>query len=312
MLCRICHSESDTFPTYKINDKMFKGNEFFEYFECTECGTLQISVIPTEMSQFYPDNYYSFQSRISFKDKLIFRIRDFIFYYNYPKFLQKKLSVKIPNLALEAFLKLKFPKNIRLLDVGCGEGKFLKSIYFLGYKNIVGIEPFALHTQTKPFPIIRKNMNEINGKFDVITFNHVLEHIEDIHKTLQNCRELLSKSGTIIIRVPVKDSYAFDFYRENWVQWDAPRHLQLLTKKSFELICEKNGCDLKDYYCDSYKFQFTGSEKYKLGFSYQTSNNIFGKKELKNFTKKAIDLNRENRGDQIVAVLELKNFDSKT
>ncbi len=303
MICRICGHQNNNQKLYYVNDKMFQENESFEYFECTHCDALQISSVPEDMSRFYPENYYSLKSKLSFGQKLLFRLRDLIFYYNFPVFLVRKLKIKMSNLSLEAFLKLKPEKNVIVLDVGCGEGKFLTSIYNLGFKNIIGIEPFALKEQIKPFPILKKQLYDITEKFDIITFNHVFEHVENVNETLRLCYDLLKKNGKIIIRVPVKDSYAYEFYKENWVQWDAPRHFQLLTKKSFEIITAKNNFQLSDYYYDSYKFQFTGSEKYRRNLSYQTSNAVFTKEELKKFTEKSIELNNQKKGDQIVAVL---------
>ena len=303
MLCRICNHQNEDCNLYNINDKMFDGKENFEYFECTNCGTLQISEIPGNIGSFYPDNYYSLSSKLSFKDKVLFRLRDYIFYYNFPSFIVKKLKIKMSNLSLEAFLKLKPNKSAKILDVGCGEGKFLKSIYQLGFKNIAGIDPFALKEQEKPFPIYKKNLENLKENFDIITFNHVFEHVENVNQTLKICHNLLKKDGKIIIRVPVKDSYAYDLYKENWIQWDAPRHFQLLTKKAIIMLTNQNNFVLRDYYCDSYKLQFTGSEKYKRKLSYQTSNSVFTKSELKEFTEKSIELNNQQKGDQIVAVL---------
>lgn len=302
MVCRICHSTKNK-NTFSVNDKMFGGVEKFEYFECSTCGTLQISEFPADMSEFYPENYYSLKSSQTLTDVFIQKARDDIFYYNFPQFLARKLSIKIPHLALQAFLKIKPSKSVKLLDVGCGEGKFLKSIYGLGFKNIVGIDPFALKTTDKPFPIYKKRLSEITENFDVLTFNHVFEHVENVHQTLNECSNILNKGGKIIIRVPVKDSFAYEEYGENWVQWDAPRHFHLLTKHAFEILAKENGFLIETYYNDSYKFQFTGSEKYKRGLSYQSSNLIFTKNEIQKFNSESINLNAIGRGDQAVIVL---------
>lgn len=302
MVCRICLSSLQE-NTLFVNDKMFSGTEKFEYFECSDCGTLQISEIPKDMSPFYPDNYYSLKSQRKIKDRLVEKVRDYIFYINFPKFLVEKISVKIPNLALEAFLKLKPAFSAKVLDVGCGEGKFLKSIFGLGFKNISGIDPFALETRKKPFPIYKKSLNEVTEKFDIITFNHVFEHVDNVHETLEKCRQLLNKEGKILIRVPVKDSAAFEKYGENWVQWDAPRHFHLLTKRAFQVLADKNGFQIDSYYNDSYKLQFTGSEKYVRKLPYQTANNIFSKAEIQRYNKESQNLNKAKRGDQVVVVL---------
>lgn len=303
MICRICHFNGNG-NRFSVNDKMFGGTKNFEYFECEHCGTLQITEIPEDMSIYYPNDYYSLTSKTSLQKKLLSNIRDYLFYLNFPKRLATKLAVKIPNLSLQAFLKVKPNKQGKVLDVGCGEGKFLKSIYHLGFRNIMGIDPYALKTTYLPFGIYKKNLFEVQGDFDIITFNHVFEHLFDVHAALQKCDQILRKDGLIIIRVPVKDSFAFKYYGENWVQWDAPRHLQIPTKKAIQILADEHHFQIMDYYNDSYKLQFTGSEKYKRGLSYQTENTIFSAKEINLFNRKSLVLNRSGKGDQIVVVLK--------
>lgn len=303
MKCRICRHEESNPKIFQNSDRMFQGEEIFDYFECSECGTLQIVDVPINLAKYYPDNYYSLQSQQSFKERILNSFRDQLFYFDFPKILKNRIAEKMPFLALEAFLKLKPNKQISVLDVGCGEGKFLKSIFDLGFKNVIGIEPFALQEKKKPYLILRKTIFEVDGKYDLITFNHVLEHIEDVHAVLEKCKELLSTKGKIMIRVPVKDSYAYEFYGKDWLQWDAPRHFQILTRKAFDILALQHHLTIENYYCDSYRLQFTGSEKYKRGLAYQTSNSVFSKYEIRKFSEKSKVLNRKGKGDQVVVIL---------
>ncbi len=283
---------------------MFALADSFEYFECENCGTLQIKEIPQNISAYYPANYYSFYSKTTTKERIINAIRDRFLYVGFPKFLLEKINQKIPNLSLSALLKVTKDKSTKILDVGCGEGKFLQSLFQLGFKNIKGIDPFIKETTNNPFAIEKKALEAIEEKFKIITFHHVLEHIEKVNETLKKCHTLLEEKGIVIIRVPVKDSFAYKNYGENWVQWDAPRHFQLLTKKAIGTLAKNNNFLVQDYYGDGYKFQFTGSEKYKRGFSYHTNNNsLFSKHQLKEFTQKAMQLNQEGKADQVVVVL---------
>lgn len=306
MNCRICGREQVSNKKYEVTDRMFGGQELFKYQICPDCGTLQICKIPENIGDFYPSNYYSFKSVVSLKAKVMERLRDQLMMVGFPKILVNYFEEKIPNLALAAFLKLTPSKTWHILDVGCGEGKFLKSLHHLGFHHILGIEPFATETREKPFKILKKKLEDFttSNVFDLISFNHVFEHVEQPAETLLQCHKLLKNGGKLMIRVPVKDSFAFEKYGKNWVQWDAPRHFQLLTKKAFDVLAKKTGFEIEDYYGDSYKFQFTGSEKYDRGLPYQTSNGIFSKAELDDFKKKSKQLNQEGRGDQVVVILK--------
>lgn len=307
MVCRICGHQNISEEILLNNDKMFQLKEIFEYFVCENCDTLQIVEIPENISNHYPENYYSFTYKVSLKDQIIDYIRNWVLYLNFPKFLVEKINNRIPNFPLNSFLKLNLKKDTKILDIGCGVGHFLRMLHHLHFKNIMGIDPYISKEQRKPFPILKKELNSITEKFDLITFHHVFEHLENVNEALEKCNSLLNNNGKIIIRVPVKDSFAFEHYKENWVQWDAPRHFQLLTKKAFHILADKHHFKITDYYCDSDESQFIGSEKYKKGLSGNAPNNIFTQKELQKFKNESLILNKNGNGDSIVAVLEKLN-----
>src|SRR5687767_3710530 len=57
-LCRICGAVSDT-PPLSAREQMFGTGESFDYFQCSECGCLQIREIPDDLGRHYPSSYYS-------------------------------------------------------------------------------------------------------------------------------------------------------------------------------------------------------------------------------------------------------------
>jgi predicted SAM-dependent methyltransferase len=79
------------------------------------------------------------------------------------------------------------------------------------------------------------------SSWDIITLNHVFEHLDNPLEILHNLNKLLSIKGKLLLRFPVIDSFAFEKYKENWVQFDAPRHVNLFTRKSIALLVEKAG-----------------------------------------------------------------------
>ena len=62
MKCKICENIQDNKP-YQVREMMFGFRDVFSYFECSQCGCLQIDKIPTDMTKYYPSNYYSYSSR---------------------------------------------------------------------------------------------------------------------------------------------------------------------------------------------------------------------------------------------------------
>ena len=129
------------------------------------------------------------------------------------------------------YLKNKI-KNKKLLDFGCGKGKFLA----LAKKNTKSVSGLEISNQFINY--LRKNnfkmyndIDNINEKFDIITLFHVLEHIPDQINTLINIKKILNKNGKVIIEVPHANDLLLNLkVFRNFTLWS--EHLVLHTKLS--------------------------------------------------------------------------------
>jgi predicted SAM-dependent methyltransferase len=154
---------------------------------------------------------------------------------------------------------------------------------------------------------VKKEIREVSGKFDLIMFHHVLEHLQDPLGTLELAKSLLNPGGQILIRIPLSDSETARKYGEKWVQLDAPRHFFLHTRKSMKFLADKFGMSIEKVVYDSEGFQFLGSELYQRSemslnefYSDYAGNysKIFKPDEDAAFQKYAFELNARNVGDQ--------------
>lgn len=139
-------------------------------------------------------------------------------------------------------------KTKRLLDFGSGKGQFLTIAKESGWTGI-GIETAkerADFAREKYGVEVRQEFYSEGkvgeGNFDMITLNHVLEHLPDplgLLKILLDSN--LSKEGLIYIEVPRADSWQANIAGENWMHWDIPKHLTHWTETGLEKELKRIG-----------------------------------------------------------------------
>jgi 2-polyprenyl-3-methyl-5-hydroxy-6-metoxy-1,4-benzoquinol methylase len=322
MKCRICGCDTEH-QTYDAREMMFGYRDAFRYFQCSKCRCLQITNYPPHISNYYPDNYYSFQP-ISCQKRIkrcLLRMRD-RYAFSGRGLIGKLLYSKYPRSDLWCLSLLPIEKDTKILDVGCGAGALLYSLRGFGMTNLLGVDPFnAKHIQYENgLTIHKKGIHDIEGQWDMVMFHHSFEHIPDPAGTLEAVYGLLTPDGHCVIRIPTVSSYAWKHYGVNWAQLDAPRHLYLHSVDSMNILAEQAGLDLQKIVYDSTSFQFWGSEQYikdiplrdNRSYAVNPKASIFSKKEISAFAKRAEELNEIKQGDQAIFYLrKCKNRPAK-
>lgn len=308
-VCRICDSVYNG-EFIQVKELMFGTGDVFDYFQCGVCGCLQIKNIPADLGKYYSGEYYTGNREINTQSglkKFFYRQRARIarspLYGLYSVFVDYALERWIH------FTKVKF--DSRILDVGCGRGDLLHNFQNYGYRDLTGIDPYLKNNEATGIRLLNKGLEDIEGKFDMVIFNHSFEHIPDQRNALKLALSKLTAAGIILIRMPVVN-YAYEKYKENWVQLDAPRHIMLHTEKSMALLCKRLGLRIEKVFYDSTEFQFLGSEQYEKGItlnSYQSytvniDKSIFSKSDIKKYSQEARRLNKEKKGDQAAFLLK--------
>lgn len=320
--CRICGNDKEN-AEFIVREMMYGLRETFKYFECSCCGCLQIADIPSDLSKYYPSNYYSFNAAVdsaSSIKKLLKRIRD-----NFAVFdkgiLGRILYRFNPDVSgLKSLAKLALKKDMRIIDVGCGDGKLLCSLREIGFRNLLGVDPFVTGDidYSNGVRIVKNDLANIDGAWDVVMFHHSFEHIFDQLGVLNSVNRVLNDNGTCIIRVPITSSFAWRHYGVNWVQLDAPRHFFLHSIKSMNILAEQAGFRIEHIMYDSTGLQFIGSELYVKDLclfdvdtgGIKTPSSFFSPSELRKFSAETKLLNERHDGDQAVFYLR-KNIQGR-
>ena len=288
--------------------------EPFEYVECASCGCLQIKEIPIELNKYYPENYYSFQKK---KAPEINPVKTFLRRQRskYCLFGNNKIwllrSKKYDS--FRWFKKTKVDFNSSIIDVGCGYGRLLNRMRRDGFNNLTGVDLFIKEELNYPngVKVLKKDILDFEGQFDLIISNHSFEHMPNPLNVLHKFYELLKPNKFVLLRIPVTSSFAWRHYGINWFALDAPRHLYLHTVKSIQLLSQQTGFEILDIDFDSTESQFIKSELYQKGipdvdrdkYLRDSHQPIFSKKQIEDFKVRAKELNQNNDGDQAVFYL---------
>ena len=151
--------------------------------------------------------------------------------------------------------RLRLPFATRILDAAAVRTVNCE-LQDVDYQHLVGVDPF-IESDLSPAPnvrLLRGTMADLEAVFDFIMVNHSLEHMPDQHDQFRQIARLLAPGGQCMIRVPVVDSFAWEEYRTDWVQLDAPRHFYLHTRKSMAYLAAEAGLAIVDCYCNSSRF----------------------------------------------------------
>jgi 2-polyprenyl-3-methyl-5-hydroxy-6-metoxy-1,4-benzoquinol methylase len=82
--------------------------------------------------------------------------------------------------------------------------------------------------------------------FDTITMNHVIEHVPDPIKVLEECRRELKPGGRLVVVTPNIKCLGHYIFRENWRGLEVPRHLFLFSLPSLRACAEAAGLEASE------------------------------------------------------------------
>ena len=309
MNCRVCSNQSGN-RSHILREMMFGFRDEFEYLECSSCKCVQIVDVPASMSKYYPVNYHSFAPLSSQNRLRKWMVRKRNSYAVSNRSVVGKLLYRFipPKIALRSLLPLQLDRHARILDVGCGTGILLSALGDLGFRSLLGVDPFldADVEYQNGVKLLKATIHDVRGEFDVIMFHHSFEHIADPAPTLASVHKKLAAGGHCVIRVPTVSSYAWPHYGVNWVQLDAPRHFYIHSVESMKTLADRAGLEVSSVVYDSNAFQFWASEQYAVDIplydrrSYLIAprTSMFSKPQIAAFERRALELNRANLGDQ--------------
>lgn len=135
----------------------------------------------------------------------------------------------------------------RVLDVGCGNGGFVKQLLGLGLaaEGTEWTEESAARArQESGIAVHVGDLLDLDlqpASYDAIVLWHVFEHLARPAETLDKVRELLAPGGLLFLALPNLESVQAEWFGPHWFHWDPPRHLHNFGRESLRILLESRG-----------------------------------------------------------------------
>lgn len=232
--CNICNSTraEKLFLSQNIHGRFLQSkSDVFHLYKCVECKNIFLGKVRIDKDyykKYYSQNYYAIDLGNPLFNAIIEVMDRFSFW------MKEKMILS----------NLKLRKNIQILDVGCGIGKFLNHLdnkKFFKY----GVEinkKGAIEAGKKGITVYTTDFLKLNmsKKFDVITMWHVLEHLPQPQKAIDKVFELLDKNGIFLFAVPNSACLGFSIGKKYFYHLDSPRHLFIPNLDNLKLMLKKS------------------------------------------------------------------------
>ncbi len=195
---------------------------------CGSCGlvTHDPAITAEDIPELYPSTYHAYTGGSQGKG------------------LYWKLRKAWATFAMRGVLS-HLPRGGRLLEVGCGNGSFLRLVAEARPDVALhGIDIVDTHIEDIPGLVFHEGMLEttdLPGDFDVIYFNNLIEHVPDPVAFLDKCYRILRPGGVIYGNTPDHlslDRYLFGRY---WAGYHYPRHTFVFNHDNMRKILEQCG-----------------------------------------------------------------------
>jgi SAM-dependent methyltransferase len=231
--CPICGSEDTWLYRTDVTD--------LEYFvipprpfatqKCRGCGSEFLNPRPldSELPPFYPSDYHAYNENHGRVARLLveFRARSRARFYG--RLIQDRPG--------------------RLFDVGTGDCRHFDELRRYLDLECAGVEiqpEVAAQGQARGYDVLEGTLEAADltdhvGRYDVVSMNHVLEHVVSPHTMLERALDLLRPGGHVIGQLPTVSSWENKLFGRNWGGYHYPRHLQVPSKRGLAGLLEDVG-----------------------------------------------------------------------
>lgn len=207
--CPLCGGPTDVAFTVTDRNRAITRRTF-SYRQCVACGSYFIGNVPTDLSQYYPEEYYELPPA-------------------------EKLDGLASGEASKLALLAPAGSSGRLVEIGPGFGVFARAAHQAGFdvtgiemdrrccgylESIVGVAAINSDQPAEALAVLPPSR--------AIVLWHVMEHLPEPWEVLRAAAANLEPGGVLAVAMPNPQAFQFRLLRGRWAHVDAPRHLFLI------------------------------------------------------------------------------------
>jgi 2-polyprenyl-3-methyl-5-hydroxy-6-metoxy-1,4-benzoquinol methylase len=235
-LCVVCGSTQFTSCARGYDYELRSCRNEWTFVECSGCGHVWLNPRPavSALDVIYPKHYYAYAyetriNAIARKGK---------------EFLDARKLAKVLGRAAKP--------PATYLDVGCGSGRYLRSMAAKGLAKaaIHGLEldeSVVASLRREGFSVECARVEDASmppSSIDLATMFHVLEHVDAPDRVVKRIAEWLTPGGMLAIETPNIDSLDQRLFADSlWGGYHIPRHWHLFSAPTLSRLLENAGLE---------------------------------------------------------------------
>lgn len=222
--------ERSTFSAYEFSARRKRSKQHYRIVRCNACGLVRSDPVLSD--------------------------KDLTILYQESRFLYPQEShcaaATYASLVTRHFGMLPHPEQIRLLEIGCGNGSFLEEMQRRRLHAVTGVEPSVHAVEHAPETVKPAIINEVFHRslfpteaFDVVCAFHVLDHLSEPAEFIKECFRIISKQGMMILVCHNVDALVNKVFGEYSPVFDI-EHIYLFNPATLRNLLEPYGFIIRD------------------------------------------------------------------
>lgn len=211
-------------------------------------------------------------------------------YYEGMKVNRRTFSERLSRIAKKVKVKTK------LLDVGSALGDCLAEAKKMGWKETMGLEvskfanDFARKRGLNVKNTIIQKSGIMNDSYNVVTYQDVVEHVDDPVNELKLVYKILKSKGYVFLVTPDIGGFWHKLLKGMWYHYKPGEHIMYFSQRSLKLALEKSGFKnietRKTYHVLSLEY-ILDRLKYYSPLIFENLSKVVSKTKFKNYSFRA-------------------------